>query len=85
VPDPVEFSRWAADVERFVNSLVAAVFGVDLQTVATAQAVETEAIREHLERAEGGAENLGLLGSDNPRLPGSVMTLVCGRTARCCK
>jgi hypothetical protein len=51
VPDPVEFSRWSADTERFVNSLVAAVFNVDLQTVATGQAVETDAVREHLERA----------------------------------
>jgi hypothetical protein len=52
VPDQAEFTRWSADAERFVNSLVAAAFGVDLQTVSTAQAVETDAVREVLERAE---------------------------------
>lgn len=52
VPDAAEFSRWSADAERFINSLIAAVFSVDLQTVTTAQAVETASVRTHLMRAE---------------------------------
>lgn len=52
VPDQVEFTRWSADAERFINSLVAAAFDVDLQTVSIAQAVETAEVRALLESAE---------------------------------
>lgn len=52
VPDSAELSRWSADVERFVNSVIAATFEVDLQTISTAGAVETEEVREQLELAE---------------------------------
>ena len=52
MPDQAEFTGWSADVERFVNSLVAAAFDVDLQTVATAQAVQTAELRATLEVAE---------------------------------
>jgi len=31
VPDQAEFTRWSADAERFVSSLVAEAFDVDLQ------------------------------------------------------
>jgi hypothetical protein len=52
VPDPAEFTRWSADAERFVNSLVAAAFDVDLQAVSTAQAVQDAELRTALETAE---------------------------------
>ena len=52
VPDAVEFGRWSADTERFINSLVAAAFGPDLQTVGVAQAVRTPEVRSLLETAE---------------------------------
>lgn len=52
VPDPAEFARWSADAERFIKSLVAATFSVELQTVGTATAVESDEVRAELERAE---------------------------------
>jgi len=52
VPDHAEFTRWSADAERFVNSLVAGAFDVDLQSVSTAQAVQIAELRTALEMAE---------------------------------
>jgi hypothetical protein len=44
--------RWSADAERFIKSLVAVAFGVELREVLVAPAVEDEVLRERLAEAE---------------------------------
>ena len=55
--DPDEFPSWAADAERFIGSLVAAAFSIDLHDVTLALAVENPRIREHLTAAEDALAN----------------------------
>jgi hypothetical protein len=50
--DPAELPRWAADSERFVHSLVATVFGVDLVTLTLASMIADNAIKTLLAQAE---------------------------------
>jgi hypothetical protein len=52
VPDASNMPTWAAQGQRFIDSLVAAVFNVDLSTVLLAEAVEIEDVRSLLVEAE---------------------------------
>jgi hypothetical protein len=48
--DADQIPRWATESERFIASLVAAVFNVELQAVFNAHAVETPSVRAKLSR-----------------------------------
>jgi hypothetical protein len=50
--DPAELPRWAADSQRFVHSLVAATFGVDLSTLTLASMIGDDTLRALLAEAE---------------------------------
>lgn len=56
-PDREQLQIWTADADRFVRGLVFAVFGHDLRSTSLSTAVNSDAIRERLARAE---EALGL-------------------------
>jgi hypothetical protein len=68
LPDHGHLPVWAAEVERFIASLVAAAFEVELATVSSAAAVESDELRELLTRAEceldGGDYNASMEHSD---------------------
>lgn len=52
LPAGRELSGWAAQAQRFIESLIEAAFAVDLRTVLVAEAIETEDVRHLLVEAE---------------------------------
>jgi hypothetical protein len=56
VADPSYLPSWAAQAQRFIESLVEAAFGVELRDVLVADSVETEAVRRPLVEAERALE-----------------------------